>query len=134
MEYGQAEYLTRNGFKRRGYRFSGWNADADGTGKSYTDGEGILNLTDRDGSTVELFAVWTELGSAHIAYKTEDDGKTDGNAIDLRGEDLNPETGEAKGSTATPTTGYAFAGWYDGNGKKVSDEKTFVPEKPGNGR
>lgn len=134
MKYGQAEYLTRNGFKRRGYRFSGWNADADGTGKSYTDGEGILNLADRDGSTIELFAVWTELGSAHIAYKTEDDGKTDGNAIDLRGEDLNPETGEAKGSTATPTTGYAFAGWYNENGKKVSDGKTFVPEKPGNGR
>lgn len=134
MKYGQAEYLTRNGFKRRGYRFSGWNANADGTGKSYTDAEGILNLTDRDGSTVELFAVWTELGSTHIAYKTEDDGKTYGNAIDLHGEDLNPEIGEAKGSTATPTTGYAFAGWYDENGKKVSDEKTFVPEKPRNGR
>lgn len=48
-------------------------------------------------------------------------------------EALNPETGVAKGSTATPADGWRFDGWYADEACtiKVGDDPNFVPTKPG---
>ena len=48
-------------------------------------------------------------------------------------DDLNPVTGTAKGSTATAGKAYDFVGWYDAEGKKVSDSAKFTPDKPTSG-
>ena len=50
--------LNRNGYKRTGYTFIGWNTQPDGKGKSYADMESVMNLTSVDGDTVTLYAQW----------------------------------------------------------------------------
>lgn len=58
--------LTRNAYRRTGYRFTGWNTEPDGSGTFYGDGARILNLTTEnwDGTeaseqgTVVLYAQW----------------------------------------------------------------------------
>ncbi|MCM1026198.1 MAG: InlB B-repeat-containing protein [Roseburia sp.] len=59
-------HLTVNAFSRTGYRFVGWNTKSDGSGRAFSDGQEILNLTEEnwDGSeqsaegTVILYAQW----------------------------------------------------------------------------
>jgi hypothetical protein len=56
--------LSKNNYSRLGYVFTGWNTKPDGSGKSYSDGEKILNLTTADcntdskNGTVILYAMW----------------------------------------------------------------------------
>lgn len=59
---GVAENLTANAFTREGYTFVGWNTKADQTGKAYTDGLHVDNLTMQDGGVVTLYAVWAHEG------------------------------------------------------------------------
>lgn len=59
-------HLTRNAFIRTGYQFTGWNTEPDGSGRAFSDGQEILNLTAEnwDGDeqstegTVTLYAQW----------------------------------------------------------------------------
>lgn len=57
--YDTAKNLTANGFTRTGYKFSGWNTKADGTGTSYSDKANVKNLTSTANSTITLYAQWT---------------------------------------------------------------------------
>ena len=56
--YGTAKTLTKNGFTKTGYKFTGWNTKADGTGTAYTDSQSVTNLSSVNGSTVTLYAQW----------------------------------------------------------------------------
>lgn len=62
-------HLLRNGYRREGYVFTGWNTEPDGTGTAYADGEEIWNLTDYDyyadakAGTVVLYAQWQAVES-----------------------------------------------------------------------
>ena len=58
MVYDVSANLTENRFGRQGYTFSGWATTAKGKA-AYTDGKEVKNLTDKDGVTVRLYAVWT---------------------------------------------------------------------------
>ena len=58
LTYDKAATLNANTFKRAGYRFSGWNTKADGTGTSYVDKASVKNLTANSGGTVTLYAKW----------------------------------------------------------------------------
>ena len=48
--------LTANAFYRTGYSFNGWNTEADGSGRPYTNGMRVRNLT--DGTEITLYAQW----------------------------------------------------------------------------
>lgn len=59
--------LSRNTYRCDGYSFAGWNTESDGSGRAYSDGEEILNLTDENwnggweensSGTVILYAQW----------------------------------------------------------------------------
>jgi len=50
--------LRLNSFSCTGYVFAGWNTEADGSGRSFTDGQEVLNLTTEDNGTVKLYAQW----------------------------------------------------------------------------
>jgi len=52
---GAATALTANSFSRTGYRFAGWNTQANGSGTTYTNGQ-IVTLT----SGLTLFARWNK--------------------------------------------------------------------------
>ena len=56
--YNDDSTLAVNSFERPGYVFGGWNTEPDGSGKTYYSGQKVSNLTDKDGATVTLYAVW----------------------------------------------------------------------------
>ena len=56
--YDTESTLTKNGFTRNYYTFTGWNTKADGSGVSYPDGAIAKNLTAENGATVTLYAQW----------------------------------------------------------------------------
>ena len=131
MKYDQAASLSTNAFIRSGYKFTGWNTRSNASGTAYTDGEQVKNLTSEENGTVTLYAQWVESSHVSITYKMKsDDDKGDGNKLSNTLESLNPSTGTAKGSTATPSKAYNFIGWYDENDKLISKETTFIPSKP----
>ena len=63
--YGAAATVLPNGFTRNRYTFTGWNAKADGSGKSYKIGEQITMTR-----SVTLYAQWRENSS-----RDDDDDK-----------------------------------------------------------
>lgn len=89
----------------------------------------MTDLTADDGATVTLYAQWVEKDAVHIGYKAS---PADGGVVSNEEETLNPETGEAQGSTAEAATRYRFIGWYSGD-MKVSGDSAFIPVKPAGG-
>ena len=136
MTYDTASNLMRNSFERKGYTFVGWNSDSNANGRQYTDGQSVINLTSTDGGIVTMYAQWVENEHVAITYKieTDDDAEDDGNTISNALDDLNPDTGIAKGSKATASEAYSFIGWYDEAGKLVSEDGEYIPSKPETGR
>lgn len=61
MTYGQTKNLTKNAYKRIGYKFVGWKMNNASTGTSYSDGASVSNLTTTNKSTVTMYAQWKEI-------------------------------------------------------------------------
>ena len=57
MTYDVPAELEANRFERIGYTFRGWATTAKGKAV-HTDGKTVKNLTDKDGVTLRLYAVW----------------------------------------------------------------------------
>lgn len=114
--YDVAKNLTKNGFTKTGYTFSGWNTKSDGSGTSYTDGQSVKNLTTTNKSTVTLYAQW-KVNSYTITFNPN-------------GGTVNPTSktvsyGSKYGTLPTPSRlGYAFQGWYTSasGGTKVTED------------
>ena len=58
---GVAQHLNAAAFRREGYEFLGWSTEPSGKA-AYTDGALVVGLTEIQGATVELFAVWARKG------------------------------------------------------------------------
>ena len=56
--YGKSKKLSKNQFTRKGYSFTGWNTKKDGKGKSYKNGQSVINLTSKNDGVVTLYAMW----------------------------------------------------------------------------
>ena len=56
--YGETQNLTANTFTRDGYTFRGWGKSSTTSTVSYTDGKSVKNLTQNDGATITLYALW----------------------------------------------------------------------------
>lgn len=113
-----------------GFEFVGWNTQEDGRGELYNEGD-IFDVS--EAGQYRLYAQWREINSVQIKYAVVSDGV---NTLTSYSEYLNPEIGEAKGSTAQPAEGYRFAGWYsDPECKNLLSENpenpdpTYVPTK-----
>ena len=63
-KYGKKVTLTKNGFKRTGYTFVGWNTKKDGSGKTYKNKASVKNLTAKNNGTVTLYAQWKKNNSS----------------------------------------------------------------------
>ncbi len=102
IKYDKTITLT-NKFQRIGYKFIGWNTEADGTGTSYTDEKVVKGLTTANKGTVTLYAQW-EKETYNITY--------DLNGGDLEGERKNSFSYEEYIHIADPMKkGYRFQGW-----------------------
>ena len=60
FSYGENQRLSLNAFAKEGFKFDGWATSKSGEVK-YGNGESVSNLSEKDGDTVTLYAVWKEL-------------------------------------------------------------------------
>lgn len=108
---GSSYNLTGNTFSRDGYKFTGWNTKADGSGVSYSNGEKVSNLTYSNGQTITLYAQWEEVyctiyfdanggnGQSNLTSLTVQQGATIGSTLNNR-------------TPGAPTNKH-FVGWFD---------------------
>lgn len=59
--YDREQKLNKNGYAIEGWRFTGWNTKADGTGTAYADEAVVVNLTSAANGTVKLYAQWKDV-------------------------------------------------------------------------
>jgi uncharacterized repeat protein (TIGR02543 family) len=107
--YDTAQALSDNAFTRTGYTFAEWTTYANGTGTSYTGGQGVSNLSSTQGATVTLYARWTAV-TYTIIYNLNGGTNNATNPLSY--------TIESPGITLTAPayTGNNFGGWYSDGG------------------
>ena len=106
VEYGKSKALAGNAYSRKGYKFTGWNTEADGSGTAYANKASVRNLAEDNGVTVMLYAQW-ELETYKITYSMGSGA-------------VNAEANPADYTIVTETItleeparpGYIFGGWY----------------------
>ncbi|MBS1450570.1 MAG: VWA domain-containing protein [Oscillospiraceae bacterium] len=121
VEYGK-DIPSHDNPVRPGYNFTGWTSEP----ANYQPGTGTMPA-----NNITFTAQWTAKGDVTIHYVAKDGG-----TVTPPSETLNPDTGVAKGSTATANTGYRFVGWYDNAdcmGTALSTQTAFTPIKPDSG-
>ena len=67
---GETKPLSSNVYTRPGYVFGGWGRTPDVATPAFGDGQTVSNLTQTDGETVKLYAVWTPVTPAIAAVPT----------------------------------------------------------------
>lgn len=112
--YDDGKALAANMFNRDGCAFTGWNTDADGSGKGFTD-RSRENITTVSG-TVTLYAQWTDEYTVHF----------EANGAEGTMADQNRKAGDGKALTANSFVmdGWEFTGWNteeDGSGTAYED-------------
>ncbi|MBQ2622917.1 InlB B-repeat-containing protein [Candidatus Saccharibacteria bacterium] len=95
------------------YYFAGWNTAQDGSGSSYTLGQSVTDLT-TVGSTITLYAMWTDCPSNNICYNANVT-----NASDVEGSMGN----RSISNSTTSATLYAPNFKHDGYGFKSWNTK-----------
>lgn len=128
VAYGDAIPDFKDGTPTRAdYNFNGW--------KWYKETDRNMEINKPEtmpAYNLVAVAQWTEKGSVTINYVAKTGG-----TVTRASETLNPDTGTAAGSTATPNADYAFAGWYSDpectEAKKVGSNVDFTPTKPEGG-
>jgi len=127
--YDQEVTLPGNPFTRDGYTFAGWGSYSGATSASTANQATVKNLTDKDGTTVKLYAVWK--------------GKPVKVTLDFNYEGKEPiERTGSVGSTKyyakiddPVRTGYIFDGWFDAaeGGNEITNQYKFTAEDAGKG-
>ena len=101
--YDESGNLRGNSFTKTGYVFAGWATSATGA-VAYADGQSVLNVTQDNGGSVTLYAIWN-VSTYTVAY----------NAVSGTGTMANSGfTYDVSGnlrSNSFTRTGYVFAGW-----------------------
>jgi uncharacterized repeat protein (TIGR02543 family) len=122
--YDAAKALTANGFSRTGYGFAGWNAQADGSGASYTEGQSVTNLSAAEGATVTLSDQWTP-----VSYTVTFDKNVSAAAGSTPASSHVYDAAKALTANGFSRTGYAFAGWSaqtGGGGASYTDSQSVT--------
>ena len=60
IETGTSKNLNSNGFTKTGYKFTGWNTVAGGTGTSYSNGASYAAPANPSSYTITLYAQWEQ--------------------------------------------------------------------------
>ncbi len=91
--YGQEQALRPNAFLKAGYTFAGWAKTAGGMAE-HGNGVKVKNLTDVNGATITLYAVWQ--ASGNTPYRVEHYlERPDGSGYDIAGGYTDDKTGKA---------------------------------------
>ena len=114
--HGFEKTLNANAFTKTSHAFAGWDTNAAGASVVYTDRQAVLNLTDKDGGNVDLYAVWT-LVTYDVTYNPGRYG--------AGGAQTDKKTGEvplALRSAIFTREGYAQTGWATTDGGEKAYE------------
>lgn len=117
MRYGETKPLSTNGFSSPSAKWTGWNASADGTGSSYSNGQDVRNLTAEDGGTITLYAQWST-NSYTVTFVDGHDGTAISTARVRHGADAIPPT-------KPHHDGYTATGW-EGDYSGVTEDRTVT--------
>ncbi len=116
FDAGEEKNLTANAFTLTGYRFTGWNTKADGSGMTYTDQQNIYLM-----KSLTLYAQWTALPpNRYCVHFDKNNGLASGTMADQTftvgvAQEL------AANAFTHPNPFYAFSGWNTkANGSGVS--------------
>ena len=120
-KYGEAKNLTANGFTREGYLFKGWAKDPYGS-VEYINQQSVINLSEIDGATVTLYAVWDGIEYTVEYHGNGHSGGSTASSIHKYGVSKNLT---ANGYTRT---GYTFEGWAESvvGSVKYSDQESVI--------
>lgn len=117
LKYDLCYKLKKNTYKApNGKQFKGWNTKKDGSGQSYKDQETIMNLKDKNGTKIKLYAQWEPM-RYEIKYVLNGGENNSNNVTDFN-------VSEKREIRNGNRTGYIFAGWYtnaDFTGKAVTN-------------
>jgi uncharacterized repeat protein (TIGR02543 family) len=102
--YDVPKALTVNGFSRLGWTFLGWSTTPGGS-VEYTNGQEVSNLTGENGTTVTLYAVWSQNS---YTYNFIANGGTGGTSGTLH-------YGDPVVVPTVTRTGYTFGFWAEGD-------------------
>ena len=116
--YDEPKNLTKNGYGLKGWTFTGWNTKADGSGQSYKDQQSVVNLAEKQGSIVVLYAQWRP---NTYTIKYEGNGATSGSTPDSNMTYDKPGELNKNGFKKDNAT---FIGWKDENGNVYKDGET----------
>ncbi len=116
-KYGKKYTLTKNGFKKKGYTFTGWNTKKDGSGKTYKNKAEVKNLSAKADGKVTLYAQWKKTKYT-ITYNLN---KGKNNKNNPSSYNITTKTIKLKSPTRK---GYTFVGWY--SDKKCTKKVTQI--------
>ena len=120
-----ATNLSKNGYSLPGWTFVGWSRSDKDTTASYTDGQSVTGLTEKNGETISLYAVWKQ-NQYNVVYKAGGGSGSDYSQTCIY------DNGEAyqylENRFGTPTkTGYtySFKNWRTQGGSYVNPKASF---------
>lgn len=122
---GTSTNLKTNPFSRLGYEFVGWNTEADGSGKSYEDGE--LITISADSEDLPLYAQW-KIKTFTVTWKADEDTVLLTEEIQY-GE--HPEHEAIDKPNRIDESGeyrYIFKGWYAEDGTPLKENTTVTAD------
>ncbi|HEU5223902.1 MAG TPA: InlB B-repeat-containing protein [Candidatus Lumbricidophila sp.] len=114
--------LNPEQFTKVGYRFTGWNTAADGSGAAYSDAQAVPNLTTTSGAIVELFGQW-----APITYRVV--FAPNGASNSMSDQQLTYDVSTPIAPNSLTRDGYTFTGWNtaaDGSGASYPAGATLL--------
>ncbi|MEA4895210.1 MAG: InlB B-repeat-containing protein, partial [Oscillospiraceae bacterium] len=85
IDRSTATALNANTYTRADYTFAGWNTEANGSGLSYTENQEVTNLPGDTGSSITLYAQWTENARFNLSgiIKSSDNMLLSGASVSL---------------------------------------------------
>lgn len=114
---GESKALSYNQFWRTGYTFGSWAQNANGTGRTFNDGQSVSNLTTTAGGIYRLYAQW--MPNTYTVTFNGAGATTQGTLS------VSVQYGMIVPSITPPSrTGYTFAGYFsqmEGRGTKYYD-------------
>jgi len=110
--YDEPKNLNPNNFVRDGYIFTGWARTPDGN-VEFADGENVVNLTDKNGDVINLYAQWRAI-SFTVAY--DKNGGVDGPEGPMPPSTFTYGTEQALRANTFTNPDYVFHGWSRNSG------------------
>lgn len=127
--YNSNKQLEDNKYSIIGWHFTGWNTKADGSGKSYSNKEEVINLTSVDKATITLYAQW----KANVYTITYDKNKPSNATASVVGTTVTSNNTYDISSKITVNNysliGWGFIGWNtkaDGSGTNYIDNQEVI--------